>query len=189
MAPQVCAGPTLVLLSPLPTILARCVVYTCSAASSLCVPSRVRRVQVKLFKWPCIAKAAACRQYCGHSSHVRSVRFTKSDQYLVRPPRSRRMVGVCRLTLVGQGVNWRGRPVCHASAQAPTQSHPTCTHARARSGGTRRLSTTKGMHSSEPWLQCDSRRLVWRRISKPIIKPAGANAGAPRTATALDWQR
>lgn len=39
--------------------------------------------QVKLFKWPCVAKAPVCRQYCGHSSHVHSVRFTKSDQYLV----------------------------------------------------------------------------------------------------------
>ena len=38
---------------------------------------------------------------------------------------------------------------------------------------------------------CSVTAVAWsgRRISKPIIKPAGANAGAPRTTAALDWQR
>ncbi len=64
-----------------PTTSARCLVFQVCVAASRAPRDAV--VQVKLFKWPCVAPAPACRQYCAHSSHVHSVRFTKSDQYLV----------------------------------------------------------------------------------------------------------
>lgn len=39
--------------------------------------------QVRLFKYPCIAKKPAMKQYSGHSSHVANVRFTPDGEYLL----------------------------------------------------------------------------------------------------------
>jgi hypothetical protein len=73
--------------------------------------------QVKLFKWPCVAKAPVFRQYCGHSSHVRSVRFTKSDQYLV--------LAIFRLSEAISCI------ISHRGARSPSEGQ-TCLSSRCR---------------------------------------------------------
>jgi len=39
--------------------------------------------KVKLFKYPCVVKHAAAKEYRGHSSHVTRVKFSFDDRYLV----------------------------------------------------------------------------------------------------------
>lgn len=94
---KVCAVLMPDLLSPLPTTSARLVFFE----SGRFPPERCHYslLQVKLFKWPCVAKVPSCREYFGHSSHVHSVRFTKSDQYLVRPSSCSRSMSARAVTL------------------------------------------------------------------------------------------
>lgn len=46
----------------------------------VCVDDRGR---VKLFNSPCVVDRAPCREYWGHSSHTKNVRFVCEDQYLI----------------------------------------------------------------------------------------------------------
>jgi hypothetical protein len=171
---KVCVGRMVELSLPLPMTSERLLLF-----ESLCFPPKYRHCgvsQVKLFKWPCVAKAAACRQYCGHSSHVHSVRFTKSDQYLVPAIHSHvlsccscGLILACKVSIGGADMSMMQvsppPPHTHTRARASVVYRRIC----ERSGGMFHSWTTKRMllHFIEYWLRVE---LIGGSISiKPLM--------------------
>ena len=152
---KVCVGRMVELSLPLPMTSERLLLF-----ENLCFPPKNRHggvLQVKLFKWPCVAKAAACRQYCGHSSHVHSVCFTKSDQYLVPAIHSHvHACCSCGLTLACKvSIGGADMSMMQVSPPSPPLASVLCRRMCERSGGMFHSWTTKRMllHFIEYWLR------------------------------------